>query len=138
MRKLAIVLIPLALVAFTLGLIGCGDEEGEGNANEIASLEARVASLETQVEALEAQVEGLEGIPGPKGDKGDPGSVGPMGPQGPQGYPGIGLGITDVVAITLAAGASATADYDAETGILTLGIPAGETGAMGPMGPPGP
>ena len=29
MRKLAIVLIPLILVAFTLGLIGCGDEEGE-------------------------------------------------------------------------------------------------------------
>lgn len=29
MRKLAIVLIPLVLVAFTLGLIGCGDGEGE-------------------------------------------------------------------------------------------------------------
>jgi len=45
--------------------------------------------------------------------------------------------ITDVVVTTLAAGASATADYDAETGILTLGIPAGAQGEDGTAGTAG-
>jgi len=45
--------------------------------------------------------------------------------------------ITDVVVTTLAAGASATADYDAETGILTLGIPAGAQGDDGAAGAAG-
>ena len=43
----------------------------------------------------------------------------------------VGGGITDVVINTLAAGASATADYNSTTGVLTLGIPAGEAGADG-------
>lgn len=33
--------------------------------------------------------------------------------------------------------AAPTAAYDPETGTLTLGIPAGKTGARGPAGPPG-
>ncbi|MDY6893634.1 MAG: hypothetical protein SVO26_08005 [Chloroflexota bacterium] len=44
---------------------------------------------------------------------------------------GTGGGITNVVVNTLATGASATADYNATTGVLTLGIPAGEAGADG-------
>jgi len=42
--------------------------------------------------------------------------------------------ITSVEIVTLAAGASATADYDATTGVLTLGIPAGQPGADGAPG----
>lgn len=38
---------------------------------------------------------------------------------------------------TLPEGSAATAQYDAETGVLTLGIPKGETGAAGPQGDPG-
>lgn len=38
---------------------------------------------------------------------------------------------------TLPEGSAATAQYDAETGVLTLGIPKGETGAAGPKGDPG-
>lgn len=43
----------------------------------------------------------------------------------------------DAHAVPLPAGASPTADYDATNGTLTLGIPAGATGAIGPAGPPG-
>jgi len=49
---------------------------------------------------------------------------------------GVGA-ITSVEIVTLAAGASATADYDATTGVLTLGIPAGQTGAAGAAGATG-
>lgn len=45
-----------------------------------------------------------------------------------------GGAITDVVITTLAAGESATADYDATTGVLTLGIPAGAKGDKGDQG----
>lgn len=38
---------------------------------------------------------------------------------------------------TLPAGSEATAEYDAETGVMHFGIPAGEDGAPGPYGPPG-
>lgn len=38
---------------------------------------------------------------------------------------------------TLPEGSAATAQYDAQTGVLTLGIPKGETGATGPQGDPG-
>lgn len=48
-----------------------------------------------------------------------------------------GGAITDVVVTTLAAGASATADYNATTGVLTLGIPAGQPGADGAAGAKG-
>lgn len=48
-----------------------------------------------------------------------------------------GGAITAVVVNTLASGASATASYDAATGVLTLGIPAGPAGAEGPEGPAG-
>ncbi len=51
--------------------------------------------------------------------------------------PTDGGAITDVVVTTLAAGASATVDYDATTGVLTLGIPAGQTGAAGAAGASG-
>ena len=45
--------------------------------------------------------------------------------------------ITSVDIVTLAAGASATSDYNALTGILTLGIPAGQPGAAGAAGAAG-
>ncbi len=45
--------------------------------------------------------------------------------------------ITSVEIVTLAAGASATADYNATTGVLTLGIPAGQPGAAGAAGAAG-
>lgn len=54
-----------------------------------------------------------------------------------------GGGITDVKVIGLPAGSTPTAEYDSDTGVLTLGIPAGEkgatgaTGATGPQGPAG-
>lgn len=38
---------------------------------------------------------------------------------------------------TLPEGSDATAQYDAQTGVLRLGIPRGETGAAGPQGDPG-
>lgn len=38
---------------------------------------------------------------------------------------------------TLEPGSDATAQYDAQTGVLRLGIPRGETGAAGPQGDPG-
>ena len=38
---------------------------------------------------------------------------------------------------TLEPGSDATVQYDAQTGVLTLGIPKGETGAAGPQGDPG-
>lgn len=41
------------------------------------------------------------------------------------------------VATPLAENAAPTAAFDGETGILSLGIPAGRTGAQGPPGPPG-
>ena len=37
-------------------------------------------------------------------------------------------------AVTLSAGASATASYNPVTGVLTLGVPRGDTGAQGPQG----
>lgn len=40
-------------------------------------------------------------------------------------------------ATQLPEGAPPTAAYDPETGVLALGIPAGQTGARGPAGPPG-
>lgn len=45
-------------------------------------------------------------------------------------------GITPTAA-PLAENAAPTAAWDAVTGILALGIPAGKTGATGPAGPPG-
>lgn len=39
---------------------------------------------------------------------------------------------------TLPAGSSATASYDAETGVMSFGIPKGDTGATGATGPQGP
>ena len=39
---------------------------------------------------------------------------------------------------TLPAGESATASYDAETGVMSFGIPKGDTGATGATGPQGP
>lgn len=39
---------------------------------------------------------------------------------------------------TLPSGSSATASYDAQTGVLNLGIPAGATGAKGDKGDTGP
>lgn len=101
MRKPAIVLIPLLLAAFALGLIGCGDEEVEGKTNEITTLEARVASLEAQVEGFEGitdveivmldpdanasatLVGGTLTLYIPRGEQGEPGVPGPMGPSGP-------------------------------------------------------
>lgn len=41
-------------------------------------------------------------------------------------------------ATTLPAGSNATAAYDAESGVLRLGVPEGGTGATGPQGPQGP
>jgi len=55
------------------------------------------------------------------------------GPVGPSGG-----GITDVFVIPLPAGSAPTRSYDADTGILTLGIPAGQTGATGATGATGP
>ena len=47
---------------------------------------------------------------------------------------GGGGGITQVIVNALAAGATPTVSYDSTTQILTLGIPAGATGAIGPTG----
>jgi hypothetical protein len=49
-----------------------------------------------------------------------------------------GGGITDVKVNALPAGSAPTVSYNAETGVLTLGIPAGAAGATGPAGPAGP
>lgn len=57
-----------------------------------------------------------------------------------QVQPTVGPGggaITSVTVNTLAAGADATASYDAATGELTLGIPQGEAGADGAKGDKG-
>ena len=56
-----------------------------------------------------------------------------------QVQPTIGPGgaITSVTVNTLAAGASATADWDSATGALTLGIPQGAAGADGAAGDKG-
>lgn len=43
-------------------------------------------------------------------------------------------GIISAEATTLAPGADATAEYDAETGVLTVGVPEGEQGIQGPAG----
>jgi hypothetical protein len=45
-----------------------------------------------------------------------------------------GGGITQVVVNALAAGSAPTVSYNPDTGILTLGIPAGQTGATGATG----
>jgi hypothetical protein len=51
---------------------------------------------------------------------------------------GGGGGISQVVVNALPAGSAPTVSYNAETGVLTLGIPAGAAGATGPAGPAGP
>lgn len=56
------------------------------------------------------------------------------GPGAP--VPGGGA-ITSVVINTLPAGSAATADYNAATGVLTIGIPEGEQGEQGLPGPQG-
>jgi hypothetical protein len=48
-----------------------------------------------------------------------------------------GGGITQVVVNALAAGSAPTVSYNPDTGILTLGIPAGQTGATGATGSTG-
>jgi hypothetical protein len=50
---------------------------------------------------------------------------------------GGGGGISQVVVNALAAGSAPTVSYNAETGVLTLGIPAGATGPAGPKGDTG-
>jgi len=50
--------------------------------------------------------------------------------------PGGGA-ITDIKVTGLAAGSAPTATWDEDTGVLTLGIPAGATGATGPAGAKG-
>ena len=44
---------------------------------------------------------------------------------------------TTATASALDSGEAPTADYDSETGLLSLGIPAGPKGDTGPAGPPG-
>ena len=46
----------------------------------------------------------------------------------------VGGGISQVVVTALAAGATPTASYNADTGVLTLGIPAGAKGDKGDQG----
>ena len=50
---------------------------------------------------------------------------------------GTELGEVTAVAFTLAPGSEATANYDAETKVLTFGIPKGDTGEQGERGLPG-
>ena len=47
-------------------------------------------------------------------------------------------GISQVVVTSLPAGSDPTVSYNAATGVLTLGIPTGDTGATGATGPAGP
>jgi len=47
------------------------------------------------------------------------------------------LSVSSVTVNTLSAGASATSSYDTSTGVLTLGIPRGDTGATGSAGADG-
>jgi hypothetical protein len=47
---------------------------------------------------------------------------------------GTGGAITQVVVNALAAGSAPTVSYNVDTGVLTLGIPAGQTGAQGIQG----
>jgi hypothetical protein len=51
--------------------------------------------------------------------------------------PPPGGGITSVVVNSLPAGSSATSSYNADTGVLTLGIPKGDAGAAGAAGAQG-
>jgi hypothetical protein len=51
---------------------------------------------------------------------------------------GQGGGITQVVVNALPAGSAPTVSYNSDTGVLTLGIPAGATGATGATGAIGP
>ena len=51
--------------------------------------------------------------------------------------PTDGGAITDVLVISLDPGSAPTASFDAATGVLTLGIPDGETGAQGAAGAAG-
>lgn len=44
---------------------------------------------------------------------------------------------TTATTFALESGEAPTADYDSETGLLSLGIPAGPKGDTGPAGPPG-
>lgn len=44
---------------------------------------------------------------------------------------------TTATASALESGEAPTANYDSETGLLSLGIPAGQKGDTGPAGPPG-
>ena len=75
------------------------------------------------------------GSEGPAGPQGVQGPAGPQGVQGPQGP--AGGAITSVVANPLPAGSTPTASFDATTGVLTLGIPMGATGAAGATGAKG-
>jgi len=47
------------------------------------------------------------------------------------------LSVSSVTVSTLSAGASATSSYNSSTGVLTLGIPRGDTGATGSAGSDG-
>ena len=66
---------------------------------------------------------GPQGLTGPQGPKGDTGTTGPAG-------------VTSAQATTLSPGSAATAAVS--SGVLTIGVPRGQTGATGPQGPPGP
>lgn len=85
-------------------------------------------------------LQGAQGPTGPAGPTGPTGPTGPAGPTGPTGPTGAAAKIAGVSAVTLEAGAAATAENtgDENNAVLKFGIPKGATGATGPTGPTGP
>ncbi|MFP4642675.1 MAG: hypothetical protein ACLFPU_10970 [Dehalococcoidia bacterium] len=113
-----------------------GESNGESGGSEIEDVEVETLEPGASATADFDPSTGVLTLGIPQGEKGSEGSEGPEGPEGPEGEPGTG--IEDVKVETLEPGASATADFDPSTGVLTLGIPQGEEGPEGPEGPQGP
>ena len=92
-----------------------------------------------QGEKGDAGERGTQGDPGERGLQGEKGDAGERGAQGEKGETGErgAVGVTDVAFLALLWEDDPWVTLDADTGLLTFGIPRGRPGEQGPAGPQG-